>query len=165
MGVMTPREAIKLALERESDLVEIVPSAKPPVCKIISFGKFKYEQAKKDKFQRKHQHVSLLKELRFHPNTDTHDFDFKVRHACRFLADGHKVKATVVFKGREITRKEKGEELLGRLAELVSDFGRIDQPARMEGRSMVLLLVPDRKKKTEQKKDPKPVEEKPVKPE
>ena len=87
-----------------------MPNATPPVCKIINFGKFKYEQAKKDKIQKKHQHVSLLKELRFHPNTDTHDFDFKTRHARRFLDEGHKVKATVVFKGREITYKEKGRD-------------------------------------------------------
>ena len=89
----------------------------PPVCKIINFGKFKYELAKKDKLQKKHQHVSLLKELRFHPNTDVHDFEFKTRHARQFLADGHKVKATVVFKGREITYKEKGEVLLARFVE------------------------------------------------
>jgi translation initiation factor IF-3 len=148
---MSSREATILARERDADLVEIVPSAKPPVCKIISYGKFKYEQAKKDKFQKKHQHVSVLKELRFHPNTDTHDFDFKARHARKFLTDGHKVKATVMFKGREITRVEHGTDLLARLAERLSDVSRIDQPAKLEGRSMVMLLVPDRKKKTDQK--------------
>ena len=100
LGVMSPRDAIAMARENDADLVEIVPKASPPVCKIINFGKFKYELAKKDKMQKKHQHVSLLKELRFHPNTDVHDFDFKTRHARRFLVEGHKVKATVVFKGR-----------------------------------------------------------------
>ena len=84
--MMTPREAIAMARERDADLVEIVPGAAPPVCKIINFGKYKYELAKKDKIQKKHQHVSLLKELRFHPNTDQHDFDFKARHARQFLA-------------------------------------------------------------------------------
>ena len=148
LGVMSPREATVIARERGADLVEIVPTAKPPVCKIISFGKFKYEQAKKAKFQKKHQHVSLLKELRFHPNTDTHDFDFKARHARRFLLDGHKVKATVMFKGREITRVEHGEELLTRLAELLTDVSRIDQPPKLEGRSLAILLVPERKKKS-----------------
>ena len=146
LGVMTPQAAIALAKERDADLVEIVPTAVPPVCKIINFGKFKYELAKKDKIQKKHQHVSLLKELRFHPNTDTHDFDFKVRHAKRFLGDGHKVKATVVFKGREITYKEKGEVLLARLVEQLSEISKIDQSAHMEGRSMIMILSPEKKK-------------------
>jgi len=150
---MTPREAIELAKERDADLVEIVPTAVPPVCKIINFGKFKYELAKKDKIQKKHQHVSLLKELRFHPNTDTHDFDFKARHARNFLAEGHKVKATVVFKGREITYKEKGEELLARFTERISDMSKIDQPAHMEGRSMIAIYAPERKKKPEKTED------------
>lgn len=147
LGVMTPSAAIGMARERDADLVEIVPNAKPPVCKIINFGKFKYELAKKDKLQKKHQHVSLLKELRFHPNTDVHDFDFKTRHARKFLLDGHKVKATVVFKGREITYKEKGEILLARLIEQLTDICKVDQAAHMEGRSMIVILVPDRAKK------------------
>jgi translation initiation factor IF-3 len=148
---MTPREAIAMAKERDADLVEIVPTATPPVCKIINFGKFKYELAKKDKIQKKHQHVSLLKELRYHPNTDVHDFDFKARHARKFLADGHKVKATVVFKGREITYKEKGEELLARLTERLSDIAKVDQAAHMEGRSMIMIFAPERRKKSEPK--------------
>lgn len=148
---MTPREAIAMARERDADLVEIVPGAAPPVCKIINFGKYKYELAKKDKIQKKHQHVSLLKELRFHPNTDQHDFDFKARHARQFLADGHKVKAAVVFKGREITYTQQGEELLVRLAERLSDVSKVDQPAHLEGRSMIMIFAPDRKKKTEVK--------------
>jgi len=140
-----------MARERDADLVEIVPTATPPVCKIINFGKFKYELAKKDKIQKKHQHVSLLKELRFHPNTDVHDFDFKARHARQFLTDGHKVKATVVFKGREITYKEKGELLLGRLIERLDDVSKVDQASHMEGRSMIIILAPDRKKKADAK--------------
>jgi translation initiation factor IF-3 len=151
LGVMTPSEAISLARERSADLVEIVPTAVPPVCKIIDFGKFKYELAKKDKIQKKHQHVSLLKELRFHPNTDVHDFEFKTRHARQFLTDGHKVKATVVFKGREITYKGKGEVLLQRLLERLEDISKIDQASHMEGRSMIMILSPDRKKKVEVK--------------
>jgi translation initiation factor IF-3 len=152
---MSPSAALALARERDADLVEIVPNANPPVCKIINFGKFKYELAKKDKIQKKHQHVSLLKELRFHPNTDVHDFDFKARHARRFLSDGHKVKATVVFKGREITYKEKGEILLARLMERLTDVSKVDQSAHMEGRSMIMILAPDRKKKPEGKSDGK----------
>lgn len=148
---MTPRAAIALARERDADLVEIVPGASPPVCKIINFGKFKYELAKKDKIQKKHQHVSLLKELRFHPNTDVHDFDFKARHAMRFLAEGHKVKATVVFKGREITYKEQGEDVLKRLAERLTDVAKVDQEAHMEGKSMIMIFAPERKKKQDHK--------------
>jgi len=161
LGVMTPAAAIALAKERDADLVEIVPTAAPPVCKIINFGKFKYELAKKDKIQKKHQHVSLLKELRFHPNTDVHDFEFKVRHAKRFLGDGHKVKATVVFKGREITYKEKGEILLNRLVQELVDVSKIDQAAHMEGRSMIMILSPERKKqvKAETKPENEPTKE------
>jgi translation initiation factor IF-3 len=151
---MTPAEAIKMAQQRGFDLIEIVPNAAPPVCKIMDFGKFKYEQTKKDKLQRKHQHVSLLKELRFHPNTDVHDFEFKTRHARRFLEEGHKVKATVVFKGREITYKQHGEEILKRLSELLVDLAKVDQEAKLEGRSMAMIFAPDRsgKKKVEPKK-------------
>jgi translation initiation factor IF-3 len=159
LGVMTPAAAIALAKDRDADLVEIVPTAVPPVCKIINFGKFKYELAKKDKIQKKHQHVSLLKELRFHPNTDTHDFDFKIRHARRFLGEGHKVKASVVFKGREITYKEKGEVLLNRLVQELSEVSKIDQAAHMEGRSMIMILSPERKKplaKVEPNAEPAP---------
>ncbi len=155
LGVMTPATAVRMARERDADLVEIVPNANPPVCKIINFGKFKYELAKKDKIQKKHQHVSLLKELRFHVNTDTHDFDFKARHAQQFLMDGHKVKATVVFKGREITYKDKGDQMLTRLADRVKDYSKIDQPSHMEGRSMIMILSPERKKKVETKGDAK----------
>ena len=150
---MTPREAMAMARERDADLVEIVPGATPPVCKIINYGKFKYELAKKDKIQKKHQHVSLLKELRFHPNTDVHDFDFKARHAVRFLTEGHKVKATVVFKGREITYKEQGEEVLKRLTDRLAEYAKIDQPAHMEGKSMIVIFAPERKKKQEHKSE------------
>ena len=151
LGIMTPSQALGMAREQGADLVEIVPNANPPVCKIINFGKFKYELAKKDKIQKKHQHVSLLKELRFHPNTDVHDFEFKSRHARRFLAEGHKVKAAVIFKGREITYKEQGEELLARLTEQLGDVSKVDQPPHMEGRAMIMIFAPERKKKTENK--------------
>jgi translation initiation factor IF-3 len=155
---MSPPEAIKLAQQRGLDLIEIVPNATPPVCKIMDFGKFKYEQTKKDKLQRKNQHVTQLKELRFHPNTDVHDFEFKKRHARKFLEEGHKVKATVVFKGREITYKEQGEDVLRRLTEQLADVSKVDQEAKLEGRSMAMIFAPDKgsKKKTEQK--PKPEE-------
>ena len=151
LGIMSPDQAMAMARERVADLVEIVPNANPPVCKIINFGKFKYELAKKDKIQKKHQHVSLLKELRFHPNTDVHDFEFKARHARRFLMEGHKVKATVIFKGREITYKEQGEQLLSRLTEQLTDVSKVDQAPHMEGRAMIMIFSPERKKKSDSK--------------
>lgn len=153
LGVMTPREAIVIAQSKGRDLIEVVPNANPPVCKVMDFGKYKYELQKKEKIQKKHQHVTLVKELRFHPNTDVHDFEFKAKHAIQFLADGHKVKATVIFKGREITYKEKGEEVLNRLIERLSSVAKIDQPSHMEGRSLIILFAPDKtaKSKSESK--------------
>ena len=151
---MTPMEALQVARQRGLDLIEIVPNATPPVCKIMDLGKYKYEQTKKDKLQRKHQHVTQLKELRFHPNTDVHDFEFKARHARNFLEEGHKVKATVVFKGREITYKEHGEDLLRRLTEVLSDIAKIDQDSKLEGRSMAMIFAPD--KSSKKKAEPKP---------
>jgi translation initiation factor IF-3 len=157
---MSPREAMQIAHQRGLDLIEIVPNASPPVCKIMDFGKYKYEQTKRDKLQRKHQHVTQLKELRFHPNTDVHDFDFKVRHARRFLEEGHKVKTTVVFKGREIAYKEQGEDVLKRLLEQLSDIAKVDQEAKLEGRSMAMIFAPDKsiKKKGESKPQTKSTE-------
>jgi translation initiation factor IF-3 len=152
LGVMTPREAIAIAQLKGRDLIEVVPNALPPVCKIMDFGKYKYELQKKEKLQKKHQHVSLVKELRFHPNTDVHDFEFKAKHAVQFIADGHKVKATVIFKGREITYKEHGESLLNRLTERLVAVAKIDQPLHMEGRNMIVLYVPDRTAKAKAEK-------------
>jgi len=161
VGVMSPREAIALAQQRGLDLIEIVPKAQPPVCKIMDLGKYKYEQSKKDKLQRKHQQVTQVKELRFHPHTDDHDFEFKVRHARRFLEEGHKVKATVVFKGREITYKEQGEALLDRLKEQLVELARIDQTAKLEGRTMAMIFAPEKgtKKKAVVKHQEKQPEE------
>ncbi len=136
-----------MALDKGLDLIEIVPTADPPVCKIMDFGKYKYEIAKKEKLQKKHQHVTLVKEIRFHPNTDTHDFDFKVRHARAFIEEGHKVKATVVFKGREITYQDQGRSLLERFTEKLADVAKLDSPAKMEGRQMIVYYVADKAKK------------------
>jgi translation initiation factor IF-3 len=135
-----------LANERGKDLVEIAPQAKPPVCKIIDFGKFRYEVQKKEKIQKKNQQVSVLKEIRFHPNTDVHDFDFKTRHAINFLEDGNKVKATVVFKGREMAYVDQGENLLKRFLDRVEDVAKVEVEPKMEGRNMSLIVVPNLKK-------------------
>ncbi len=140
------KDARRLASDKGRDLVEIAPQAKPPVCKIIDFGKFRYEQQKKEKLQKKNQQVSVLKEIRFHPNTDVHDFDFKTRHAINFLEEGNKVKATVVFKGREMAYAELGENLLKRFLERVQDVAKVEVEPKMEGRNMSLIVVPASKK-------------------
>jgi translation initiation factor IF-3 len=150
LGIMATQEALRIARERALDLIEIVPNAEPPVCKIMDFGKYRYEMSKKEKLQKKHQHVTLVKEVRFHPNTDTHDFDFKVRHAREFILEGNKVKATVVFKGREITYQEHGREVLQRFTEQLADIAKIEQEAKMEGRQMVVIFVQDKSKKKPQ---------------
>ena len=146
LGVFLIKDARRLASERGRDLVEIAPQAKPPVCKIIDFGKFRYEQQKKEKIQKKNQQISVLKEIRFHPNTDVHDFDFKTRHAVNFLEEGNKVKATVVFKGREMAYVEQGENLLKRFLERVEDVAKVEVEPKMEGRNMSLIVVPVSKK-------------------
>jgi translation initiation factor IF-3 len=153
---MATSEAIRSATEIGSDLIEIAPNADPPVCKIMDFGKYKYELAKKEKLQKKHQHVTQVKEIRFHPNTDTHDFEFKVRHARAFLEEGDKVKATVVFKGREIAYKELGAELLERFTESVSDIAKVELVPKMEGRQMIAYYVADKAKKKSPEKEKQP---------
>ena len=132
--------------EKDQDLVEIAPQAKPPVCKIIDYGKFRYEQQKRDKLQRKNQAVSILKEIRFHPNTDVHDFEFKAKHAINFLNEGNKVKATVRFKGREMAYKEQGSDLLNRFTERIEEYAKVETPIKMEGKNMSVIFVPLPKK-------------------
>jgi translation initiation factor IF-3 len=126
--------------------VEIAPQAQPPVCKIINFGKFRYEQQKKEKIQRKHQQITVLKEIRLHPNTDTHDFDFKVRHAINFLEDGDKVKVAIIFKGREMAYVEQGEELMKQFIERTSEVSKVEAPMKMEGRHLLVILSPQKAK-------------------
>lgn len=144
---MTPYEALKMAQARELDLVEIAPQATPPVCRIIDYGKLRYEQQKRDKVQRKNQQQQQLKEVRLHPRTDTHDIDFKTRHAREFLEHGHKVKFSVLFKGREMAHKEIGRELLEGIITSLTNDAKVDQPIRMDGRNMSVILTPDKKKK------------------
>lgn len=136
-----------MSQERGLDLVEIAPQAKPPVCKIIDFGKFKYEQQKREKVQRKNQQITLLKEIRLHPNTDIHDFDFKVKHAINFIEEGNKVKVVVMFKGREMAYTEQGAELLTRFIEELQDYSKVESPPKLEGRNMSMILIPAAKKK------------------
>jgi len=150
-GIVLIQEAIRLAENRGFDLIEISPNANPPVCKLLDYGKYRYEQMKKEKLQRKHQQQTQVKEIRLHPNTDDHDFEYKARHARRFLEEGNKVKATVIFKGREITYKDQGEEILQRLLEKVEDVTKVEQKPKMEGRSMIMMLAPEKKKGTGKK--------------
>ncbi len=159
IGVMSPQEALRMARERELDLVEIAPQATPPVCKIIDFGKYRYEQQKREKLQKKSQHQQL-KEIRFKLGVDTHDFDFKTRHAREFLEDGHKVKATVFFRGREIVHKDLGKAVIERFIVALEDISKIDQPIKMEGPNCSVILAPDKvKMKKKGKKDTKPASE------
>jgi translation initiation factor IF-3 len=146
LGVFTVRDALKISTERGQDLVEIAPQAKPPVCKIIDYGKFKYEQQKRDKLQRKNQQVTILKEIRLHPNTDVHDFNFKVKHAINFIEEGNKVKVAVLFKGREMAYTEQGAELLNRFIEQMEDVAKLETDVKMEGRNMNVILVPNKQK-------------------
>ncbi len=129
------------------DLVEVAPDADPPVCKIIDFGKHTFEKKKREKEAKKKQHNVSVKELRFRPHTDDHDYDFKHRHARKFLKDGDKVKATVQFRGRDIIYSERGEELLNRLAEDLSDISKVETPATLEGKRMSLVLSPSKNNK------------------
>lgn len=143
---MPPQEAIRIAQARGYDLVEISPNAKPPVCKIIDYGKFNYERQKKEKLAKKNQSVMHVKEIRFNPNTDEHDVDFKTKHLREFLMEGHKVKATVMFRGRMITHPEIGRELMENVLEKLDDIGKLEAPPKMEGKQLIAYLTPDRAK-------------------
>lgn len=144
---MPTKEAMKLADQMELDLVEISPKAKPPVCKIIDYNKFLYQQKKKQKEMKQNAVKVVVKEIRFGPNTDEHDFQFKLRHAEKFLNEGAKVKAFVFFKGRSILFKEQGEILLLRLAQEVEEIGTLEQMPKLEGKRMTIFISPRKKKK------------------
>ncbi len=146
MGIVSPKKALAIAEEKELDLVEIAPQAKPPVCKIMDYGKYRYEQQKKEKALKKKQQTVSVKEVRYHPTTDTHDFDFKLRHARQFLLDGNKVKASVVFRGRQMAHQELGLELLQKLQDALDDIALVEKEANMEGRQMIAIFAPDKRK-------------------
>lgn len=139
---MKLEEALKLAQEAELDLVEISPTAKPPVCKIMDYGKYKYLQKKKEHEAKKKQTVVHLKEVKMRPMTDEHDFQFKMRHIQRFLEEGNKAKVTVVFRGRELEYKIHGRTLMDRVLETVKGKATVESPPMMEGRMMVMILAP-----------------------
>jgi len=143
--VVSVEEGIKMAKEEGLDLVEIAPKADPPVCKIIDYKKFLYDQKKKQKELKSKQQKVVVKEIRFGPNTDDHDFDFKLNHARKFLEEGSKVKAYVFFKGRTIVFKERGELLLLRFAKELSDLGAVEQLPKLEGKRMIMMINPKKK--------------------
>jgi translation initiation factor IF-3 len=145
-GVYTLNEALKMAQEMELDLVEISPNADPPVCKVTDYQKFLYQQKKKQKEMKAKAVKVVVKEIRFGPNTDDHDFEFKLRHAEKFLKEGAKVKAYVFFKGRSILFKEQGEILLLRFATELEDLGKVEQLPRLEGKRMTMFITPKKKK-------------------
>lgn len=147
VGVYPIQEALRLAEEKEMDLVEISPNAVPPVCRIIDYKKFLYEKKKKEKEMKAKAAKSEVKEIRFTPNTDDHDFDFKARHAEKFLKEGNKVKAYVQFKGRAIMFKERGELLLLKFAERLAEAGALEGMPTMEGKRMLVIFAPKPSKK------------------
>lgn len=142
LGVMSSKDALALAETKGLDLVNIAPTAKPPVCKIMDFGKYKFELQKREKQNRKNQKIVNIKEVQLSPSIDTNDFNTKCNHAKRFLKAGDKVKVCVRFRGRELTHSEIGEVLLTRFAEACAEEGSVERPAKLEGRNMTMFLAP-----------------------
>jgi translation initiation factor IF-3 len=142
LGVVRPEEGMRLAEEVGLDLVEISPTAEPPVCKIMDFGKFKYEQQKKAAEARKNQKIIEVKEVKFRPNIDDHDYDVKMRSVSRFLEEGDKVKVTLRFRGREMAHMELGRDLLTRVAGDVDGLGKVESMPKVEGRQMIMVVAP-----------------------
>ena len=143
-GVVSPAAAMEMAEEVGLDLVEISPGASPPVCKIMDFGRFKYEQQKKAAEAKKKQKIIEIKEVKFRPNIDTHDYDVKMRSVTKFLGEGDKVKVTLRFRGREMAHQERGRELLTKIAGDIEEVGKIESIPKMEGRQMIMVVAPQR---------------------
>lgn len=146
IGIYPTSKALEIADEKGLDLVEISPKANPPVCKIMDYKKFLYEQKKRDKALKSKATKVIVKEIRFGPNTDDHDYQFKKKHAEKFLKDGAKLKAFVFFKGRSIIFKEKGQILLLRLAQDLEEFGKVEQMPKLEGKRMIMFIAPKKTK-------------------
>ena len=142
LGIMSAKDALKKAEEKNLDLVKIAPTAKPPVCKIMDYGKYRFEQAKREKEARKNQKVVEIKKIRLSLNIDTHDFQTKVNHAEKFLKAGNKVKVSIRFRGREMAHPELGLTSMEKFAEACSEFSSIEKPAKLEGRQMLMFLAP-----------------------
>ena len=156
LGIMNTRDAVQLARGQGLDLVEVAATADPPVCRIIDFGKFTYEAKKKASEAKKKQVIITVKEVKFRPGTDDHDYNFKAKHARDWLSEGDKVKATIFFRGREITHRELGAELLQRLEKDLAEVAEVEQRPKMEGNQMFLIFAPKRHKSPKQQQEPKP---------
>ena len=139
---MSSKQALELAAERQLDLVKIAPQAKPPVCRIMDYGKYRFEQSKKEKEARKNQKIINIKEIRFSPTIEYHDLNVKAKNAQKFLQDGDKVKVTIRFRGREVDHVSFGEKALGRFYDIVKDYCVVEKPAKLEGRNMIMVLAP-----------------------
>lgn len=146
LGIMSAETALRLAAEQEMDLVKIAPNSTPPVCKIMDYGKFRFEQAKKEKEAKKNQRIVEVKEIRFSPKIDVHDFEVKARNATKFLTGGDKVKVTVRFRGREMAHTQIGMDLLKKFAETCKEVGNVEKEPKLEGRQMIMFLAPVKKK-------------------
>ncbi len=142
VGIVPVEEALTAAQERQLDLVEVAPQARPPVVKIMDYGKYRFEQAKAARAAKKKQHVIHLKEVKYRPGISQHDFEFKTRHARQFLEEGNKVKVTMMFRGRQVTHPEFGQEVLNRVFEALEDVGKIEALPKLEGRNMIMVLAP-----------------------
>lgn len=147
LGILDTRKALELALQQGLDLVEVSPTAVPPVCKILDYGKYKYQLKKKAQQAKKNQVIILLKEIQLRPNTDSHDVEFKVNHILRFLEEGHKVKVSVRFKGRESAHADLGYNMLKQIIDMVGNLGIVEQNAKMEGKILSLIFAPNGKVK------------------
>lgn len=146
LGIMSTRDALRMAEEQHLDLVEVAPKAKPPVCRIMDFGKYRYEQQKREKEAKKKQKVISIKEVKLRPNIEQHDFDVKLKNAIRFVEDGNKVKVTIMFRGRELSHPEIGKEVLARVAEKLGDSVSIERNAKLEGKNMTMIVAPKAQK-------------------
>ena len=142
LGIMTFRQAFDMATEKQLDLVKIAPQAKPPVCRIMDYGKFKFEQSKKEKEAKKNQKIILIKEIRFSPTIEDHDLEVKAKNAQKFLLEGDKVKVTIRFRGREVDHVSFGEQALGKFFDIINEFCTIEKPAKLEGKNMTMILTP-----------------------
>ena len=142
LGIMPIEQALQTAYSQNLDLVEVAPEARPPVCRIMDYGKYRYEQSKKAREARKKQTIIELKEIKLRPKTEEHDFQFKARHAERFLKEGNKAKVTMMFRGREMIRMDRGKALLNRFVEALKDVAVVEQAPKIEGRNMTLILAP-----------------------
>ena len=146
LGIMQTRDALRLAEDQHLDLVEVAPKAKPPVCRIMDFGKFRYEQQKRDKEKRKNQKIITIKEVKLRPNIEQHDFEVKLKSAQRFVEEGNKVKVTIMFRGRELSHPELGSEILNKMSAALGDTVTVEKPAKLEGKNMTMILSPKAQK-------------------